>query len=505
VKIRRILKTSGALLGGQGISVCAQLILPALFLRAYGVVGFGEWITLTAAVSYLGTLNFGLQTFANNYVGIFHSRNELEEAKALQATSFALLVSIVGVAALLTLLFLFLPISSWLRLKLDSRTSSLIVYLLGLQVLTRMIFSFLAGSFLAVGVSYRGTNWNNAQTMGSLVGTALMALGRASFVSIAVLQLGLMLLFTLLVAFDLRFEAEAVFPKLSYLRLSRTKEILKPSGYFAVLFSSNFLVYQLPVIIMQRLLGPEKVVVFSLTRTIYSMSRTLLNSMSSAIGPEIVELYGQRNWPRLLRLYDLSERVIFALVPIVSLGTFLATPILITVWLHRPELYEVKVCICMALISAVTGAKEHKYQFQMSSNSHVEMACFWFVSYAALVILSLPAIDLYGVCGFLVLWLVTEVTQVVFVLRLNRRFFEHAARINFNPVYRLGALMVVATACCGWLALGTSVTSLVEIAVFTVIAMTLLAAISYPLFKVNEMSGSIFARLSRRVEINTAS
>jgi O-antigen/teichoic acid export membrane protein len=499
MKVRRILKTSGAFLCGQGVNVGSQLLLPPLFLHSYGVDFFGEWITLTAAVSYLGTLNFGLATFANNHVGFFYSRGELDEVKTLQGTAFALLLSIVSAAALVTLIVFFLPISSWLKLELSSRTSSLIIYLLGLQVLTRIISNFLAGSFLVVGVSYRGTNWNNAQSTANFAGTALLAFERASFASIAGFQLLSALAVTILIALDLHAHAPAVFPRLSNWQASRIKAILKPSGYFAMLYSSNFLVYQLPVIIMQRFLGSQQVVVFSLTRTIYSMSRQMLNVLSFAIGPEIVELYGQKNWPRLLRLYDLSERIVFALVPIVSVGTFLATPVLMSLWLHKPELYDAKVCIVMALLSAVIGTKEHKYQFQISSNEHHALARFWLGSYLSMLLLSIPAIYVFGVEGFLVLWLCTEVIQVAFVLHLNRRFFKHATRLDFNPVYKLGLLMSVAMAGCAWLTFSTSVRSLVGTGVLAMGAVIALAAISVVVFRLTELGDGVFARLTRRI------
>ena len=101
---------------------------------------------------------------------------------------------------------------------------------------------------------------------------------------------------------------------------------------------------------MQRILGPSSVVVFSITRTIYSMSRQALSAITQALGQEITELYGKHALTRLFRLYELSERVIFAMIPVVSMGTLLATPVLIAVWLHKPTLYDPYVCIIMALI-----------------------------------------------------------------------------------------------------------------------------------------------------------
>ena len=48
--------TSG--LSSHVVSVLQQVALTPLFIREYGAAGFGEWLTLSAAVSYLGTLDF---------------------------------------------------------------------------------------------------------------------------------------------------------------------------------------------------------------------------------------------------------------------------------------------------------------------------------------------------------------------------------------------------------------------------------------------------------------
>ena len=81
MSLRRIAKTGSALMSSQGISLIAQLLLPPIFLRNYGIAAYGEWLTLTAAVVYLSTLNFGLPTFANNQVAIFHNSGRFGGSK----------------------------------------------------------------------------------------------------------------------------------------------------------------------------------------------------------------------------------------------------------------------------------------------------------------------------------------------------------------------------------------------------------------------------------------
>lgn len=487
MSLRRIAKTGSAFLGGQGVNLITQLLLPPIFLHHYSVAVYGDWLTLTATVTYLSTLNFGLQTFVNNQVAIHYNRGEYEEVDHLQGSALLLLLTIVLAAGALTSLVFFVPVNEWLRLSTPRNVVSATIYLLGLQVLARILLGFFAGMFLIVGVAYRGTNWMNAQALVFVLGTATLLFMHASFVWIAAQQFLTVVVFCILVMIDFRLKAPRLFPRLRYAQPRRFGEILRPSGYFGMLFYSNFLVYQLPVIFMQRMLGPNSVVVFSLTRTIYGMSRQGLTIMSWAIGPEITELYGKDHWKRLFRLYELSERVIFALVPVITIGTLLATPLLLTIWLHKPGLFDPYVSLLMALTSAVMGIKEHKYQFQTSSNEHTSIAKIMFFSYVVLGVLAFPGIRYFGVLGFLGLWFITEIAQVLAILRLNQRLFANVSELDFSPVYKLFAYMGIAATLGAWFVLTAEQRSLWQVGLIALVFAIVLSAIGYPLFGLAEV------------------
>jgi len=492
----RIAKTGSVFMSAQGVSIITQFVLPPIFLRKYGISAYGEWLTLTAAVSYLSTLSFGLQTYASNQVAIHHNRGEMEQAHVVQSTTLLLLLGIVASASLITTVVFFLPINAWLGLRIERFTVSATIYLLGLQIVIRMLFGFFAGIFLAVGVSYRAGYWNNILVLASSAGTALLAFEHVSFTWIAAQQALTVAILCVLMLIHLRVTAPAIFPRLRYARPRRIGEFLKPSGYFGLLYSSNFLLYQVPVILLQRILGPSTVVVFSLTRIIFSFSRNVLSSVSQAIGPEITELYGKRNWQRLFRLYELSERVVFALVPAVSIGTLLATPLLMSIWLHKGGLYDPYVCLLMALISGVIGIKEHKYHFQTCSNEHTVLARLMFSTYASMVVLAVPAILWFGVLGFLGLWLTAELFQVLAILRLNQRLFAGISRLDFSPVYKLFAFMGGATIPGAWLAMTAGQKSLPVITLTGVLFVSVLLLISYPLFGLKEVRSYLRNRVS---------
>jgi O-antigen/teichoic acid export membrane protein len=495
--IPRLAKTGASLLSGQGILVATQLVLPPLFLRHYGTVGYGEWVVLSAAANYLGTLNFGLHNFANNHVTIAYNQGDLDEVNVIQATAFSIVLCLAAVAALLASVLFLLPISDWLHLHLAAPEASATMYLLGLQILVRLIFGFVQTAFLVIGAYHRGSNWLNVLQIATLAGTASLILLNASFVWIAACQVLTTALMTVLVAADLYFKAPVAFPRLRYTSRRRVLDILKPSGYYGMLFSASFLVYQLPVVIMQRVLGPTAVVVFTITRTIYSMSRQILTSLSSALGPEITELFGKANWQGLLKLYDLSERAVFALVPVVTLSTFLATPALLVIWLHKPEFYHLDVCVLMTLISAAAGIKEHKYQFQISINHHSEMARFLFFTYVAMVAAMVPLVRWFGIRGFLVLWLVTETTQVLYTVKLNQHLFRHFSALALRPLIKLIGILALGMFACEQIAVHMNNRPLfVQLAITLAFAFALLA-VEYPVFGLGALKDRLSERLRR--------
>ena len=498
MSVARLIKTGTSLMSGQGIQVITQLLLPPLFLRHYGVATYGQWIALSSAAQYLGTLNFGLHNFASNHAAIAYNRADLDEVNVIQATSFSIVLTMVGLVAMLAALLFLLPVSDLLHLTISSADAATTMYLLGLQILVRLVFGFVQNAFLVIGAFHRGSNWNNALSVGTLVVSSVLVLRHASFVAIAAGQLFTTLFFAIVVAIDLYLKAPLAFPRLRYTQRARIMDILRPSGYYGMLFSASFLVYQLPVVIMQRMLGPAPVVVFSITRTIYSMSRQALTALSTALGPEITELFGRRNWKGLINLYDLSERMVFALVPIVTLSTFLATPALMAIWVHKPELFDPHVCVYMALISAAAGVKEHKYQFQISINHHTEMARFMFFTYVAMIVCSIPAVSRFGIRGFLALWLVTETVQIFYTVKLNQQLFQEFSALAMTPLYKIGAVTVLGMAACWYIAVLIHAQPLIlQIAVAVLFAIVLLA-VEYPVFGLGELKKSFIQRFARR-------
>jgi hypothetical protein len=167
------------------------------------------------------------------------------------------------------------------------------------------------------------------------------------------------------------------------------------------------------------------------------------------------------------------------------------------IWIHKPELFQFNVCIYMALISAAAGIKEHKYQFQISINRHAEMARFLFFTYIAMVILMIPAVMSIGITGFLALWLVTEVAQIVYIVKLNQRLFKEHSTLEVAPLYRIGVVLTGGMAVCWMIATAMRQQPIVlQLTAAMAFAITLLA-IEYPIFKLSILREILTARFIR--------
>jgi O-antigen/teichoic acid export membrane protein len=507
--IPRILKNLGAILTGRLLSILEQVVLPPIFIYRYGLSGFGEWIVLSGAISALGLLNFGVQTYMNQDLAIRSQRGETEGYRVRQSTALRLLLGIVLVAALLCLSFFAIPFDTLLRLDLTRTVVQTTLYLLALELLLTILFGYLGGIFMGIAQAHRGANWNNAQALLSTVGVLIGVVLHLSFPVLAAIQLVCLLVCLAGVLVDLRRTAPQLFPTLRYWEGAAVPGILYGSAYFGMIMMSTFLAYEAPLLILQRVVGSVAVTGFTLMRTIFSMARQLLSMVTQSMGAEITHLFGRKDWPLLVWLYDSSERLVLFLIATVNLGVLMLSPVLITLWVARHQarsaghtgassLFIVTPYVLSSALSMVISLKEHKFQFQFSTNTHTELARTMFFSYVAMVLLSVVTIHYWGVNGFLWTWLAAETLQLLRLIGMNRRLFAHVQAIDTGYLLRLALLCGVGLAGAVLLLPRSSALPLFTQTGIALVAAAVAGALAWKVFRVREVYSGIVEQLSKR-------
>ncbi len=503
--LKSITKNLSAAFSSHFVSILQQFALTPLWLSRYGAAGYGEWLALSASVSYLGTLDFGIQTFVNQDLTVRYHRGEMESFHVQQSTALRMLLGMAVCVGALACVALVLPIEHWLKMDGSGAGPTVpagvvrgTVLLLALQVLANIVFGFFSGQFMVLGKAYVGQYWSNAKNAAQIVFAFPCLLLHTSFMVVAAAQLSALLLCMAGALFTLFRLGRDIFPTLRYWDGPSVSKILKPSGYFALIYSSNFLVYQVPMVILDRTVGPVFVTIFSITRTIFSMTRNVMNSFTQAIGPEVTTLYAREDWPRLSRLYDYSERLIFALIPVANIGTLFLCPLLTHIWLHQPGVFVLNVYVLCSAVSIVMSAKEHKFQFQFSTNTHRELARFMFGSYLALAAVWVVVIPRFAVMGLLWAWFAVEIAQVLFIMRLNHRFFAHHEVLDARYPVRMTLLSL---ACLAGTLYALPHTILLPLAVQALVAVgtgLLILGLDFPLFNLQPVMGSVRGMLTKK-------
>lgn len=496
--LTRILKVMAALMTSNVVSLATKLLLPPIFLFRYGTTLYGEWIALSGAVAYLSTLNFGIQTYVTQDLTVRYQRQELDRYHLQQSTSLRVLLGILGGAAVLCLVVFALPVQRWLRLTISHRDTSLTLYFLALQILLGVLFGYFTGMFMVLSRAHTGVLWVNGLRLTMVIVTSAGAWVRFSFPLLAGLQAAVYALGILLVLLHIRRIAPQIFPQIGLWDRSAVRAILGPSSYFGLISMSTFLSFELPVLILQREAGPSVVVAFTVMRTIFSMCRQMLNAPTQAMGAEITRLFGRQEWPELTAVYSYSERLIFSMIPTVNLGVLMISPVLLAIWLHKPALFAVLPYVIMAAVSMTLSTKEHKFQFQFSTNTHEKLARIMFFSYVTLAILAVPMVQWLGMLGFLYAWLAVELFQTVRIVGLNQELFAHTGEHHLRYVYRLAILSATGLLGAGMLLTHTYADSYRQQFAAAFGVSCVLAIAGFFLFDVKLIARKLSSRLARR-------
>jgi O-antigen/teichoic acid export membrane protein len=496
--IQRILKMFGALGAGIGIALVTQFLLPPAFLHCYGVKKYGEWLVLASAVSYLGTLNFGITTYASNQLTILRKRGEMDRYRELQGSTLALLLCMICIGMAIVSAAMFLPLSRLLHLSTVGATGTrLVVFFFGLQVMAHILGGYYNNLFMVLDETHRGTNWANARYLApTLVSLPLAMLG-VQFSGIAIGQFAAAAAIAMLTICDLKRRMGGLPLGLGGWNWTTVKSTLAPSGMFAMIFTQSFLVYQAPIILLQWIVGPESVVFFSICRTVFSTARQALQPLTSAIAPEITYSFADRDMKKLLSIFHYSEKVVFAGIPVANLGAFLFSPVLLNVWLRRPLLFDPFTYSLMALVSGAMSMRDHKQYFQFSTNTHKRLSIIVFFGNVAMLVGSVPMTIRFGLHGFMFTWLISELAQMGLIYRENKKLFDNDPSISIVPVLRLGLVTLVSLPICAAMVIYARQRSLLLVGVVATLGMLLLVAESYLVFGLKDVWDE-FRRRTRR-------
>ena len=303
---KRLIHGIGANFLGQIINLASRVLLVPLFLTAWGVKVYGEWLLLSSMVAYLSLTDLGGQLYIINRLTQSYALGDQAQFRKILHTGLALFL-ILPLAVFLGFLGLMLvfPPGSLLQITITSRqVVFLVLAIMAFQFVFSLPQGILLGIYRSVGLLPRGEMLNNIMQLLAIILVALGLWLRGGLVAIACLQLLPYLGVALVAGWDLNRR----FPQFRLLSLREADlslglTFIRPSLHFFGIQMSQAFSIQGTVLVVGMLLGSVQVVVFSTMRTIVNVIRAFFDRASHAAWPELTRLDAQLDEEKFFWLF----------------------------------------------------------------------------------------------------------------------------------------------------------------------------------------------------------
>lgn len=400
--LERSVKGIGSNILGQIIMIGSGLIIVPVFLKYWGSVTYGEWLALSAAISYFALLDFGFQTYVVNRMTQAHARGSLYDLHYdLHSTLRVICVIVgVGIIALIAVVGL-LRLDIILNLSETSRLKASLVFLfLGCNTLLVSIpMGLVAGLYRATGAYARGQMIANIMRIFLLLLTIAIVWRGFSMPVLAFSTL----LFTLCGASLNVWLLHRYRPdiKIGFKmgNIAHGWSLFLPSLLFLLMAIAGTLSIQGTVLVLSAFLGGAAVAQFNTTRTLSNFIIQLSTVVNSAMWPEITLMEAQGNTKNLWRISKMMIKLnLFSAMSAAMFLRFLG-PGFYRIWTGRQLLFNEHLLSIFLIQVILMAFWNSSGVLLMATNNHKVYAWLSVASAVTTIILALFFVRIWGVVG----------------------------------------------------------------------------------------------------------
>ncbi len=445
---RRVIRGVAANVLGQMLQAAGQLLLIPLYLAAWGVERYGEWLVLTAAATQFLMLDFGLQMFALNQLTQQYARRDWIAYRRTFQSGFALSCAISAAAALVLLpLLAAAPLDRMFGFKQTSRAAAMTVgFVLTAQVLGSIPYGLLGGVYRSTRQYPRAQMTENVKTVLLFGAAAILLAAGGSLVGVAAGQLCVMAAVFAFVWIDLRRR----YPELALFAFDAADRraafsLLGPSSLFFLIQASNALSVQGGVMAVGAAFGAASVAVFVPLRTLANLVRQAGTVVHNALWPELTSIEALGDYARLRRLFLLISTLLVTVAACAVVFLHLSAADIVAFWTGGRLHYDPAVMTAFLFVVVAQATWSTAAVVLASASRHRIVAICSALSAGAGLALGLALARWFGLAGFVHgLWIAELTICGVPISYAACRFMRLAPAEFASRVLLKGALAGVA-------------------------------------------------------------
>ncbi|MEL6940282.1 MAG: hypothetical protein AAFO84_13930, partial [Cyanobacteria bacterium J06598_1] len=304
----RLLKGLGANAFGQLASIVIQVISVPVFLQAWGVELYGEWLILSTVPAYFAMSDVGFANVAANEMTMLVAKGERDKAlEIFQSTWLFISFTCCSIFGVLLLSVGNLPLEHWLNLHHQTRqTVSVIFLLFTLHILVKLQSGLLEAGFRCDGNYALGVFSTNIVRLFENLAILAAVLAGGSFIEAALVFVGFRGVGFVLMRLKLRQLSPWIRYGVGRAKLTTIKRLVNPAMAFMGFPLGYALINQGLYTVVAVALNPAAVVVFSALRTISRLAFQVMVMVNSTVWPEISAAYGTGDLPLARALHHYS-------------------------------------------------------------------------------------------------------------------------------------------------------------------------------------------------------
>ena len=325
----RIVRSIAADSFGQILTVGIRLVLLPLFIKSWGVVGYSEWLTLTAFIAVLGLCDLGGQLYFVNRLTMEWTSGEFQKFQRTYSTGLLLFLALATcffVCVIFTIPYL--PIEHWLEIKsIEQPLINTIILILAFRLVCALPIGLLFGIYRAIGCQATGIMYGNLILLIQFITSALILIYDGGMLLMAIVETVPIILVCFLALFDLqrRLPNDINLYSVNLADPIIFKEAIKPSLQFLCLQLSDVMLIQGCVLVLAKMTGPVELAIFVSMRTLANLMARLMDIMSHAAWPELTRLASVSENDKLSKLTSAVFNValivdVFYVITLVNFG-----------------------------------------------------------------------------------------------------------------------------------------------------------------------------------------
>ncbi len=310
--LRRLVKNYSANTINQILSMANRILLVPLFIYAWGIERYGQWIIITSLVSYLSITEFGVGQYVINKLNQLYVKDRLDEySEYINSGLILFLIVPISIFIIIIAIGEFNILNFPQLSNIKKEEEKLIIYLLALYFLMQIPQGYLTGVYSTFKKYYVGVMLNNLSLFLQILLISVALYMKLGVIEVAIAQTIPVLLTMLLTLYMLR----KYYPELNIANLSKAnfitlRKIIKPSSFYLKLQVAQMVNVQGIIIIIGMVIGEKAVVIFTTIRTVANILKQFLGLVFYPLMPDITRLEAANDYRLLKELVNFLLRLI---------------------------------------------------------------------------------------------------------------------------------------------------------------------------------------------------